>query len=62
MSVFKISWSNFLTRLQKSESILQFYFDVTYTRVGNVCPGRPVYGVKCLFQRAGMRKGGGDSH
>ena len=34
---------------------------VTYTQDRNVCPGRPVYEVKCLamFQRAGMREGGG---
>ena len=34
---------------------------VTYTRDRNVCLGRPVYEVKCLamFQRAGMREGGG---
>ena len=24
---------------------------IAYTRVGNVCPGWPVYGVKCLCSR-----------
>ena len=29
-----------------------------YTRIGNVCPGWPVYGVKCLCSTVGMKEGG----
>ena len=29
------------------------HVNIIYTRIGNVCPGWPVYGVKCLCSRGG---------